>query len=392
MRVLLAFDKFKDSFSAREAGRIVARVLREEHPDWIIELAPITDGGEGFANILTHSVRGELRQASVHGPGGEMLVAEYGMVDFDRIPVDARRYLDLPTATQSGARIAIIEMALASGLALLHPADRDPWHTTTLGTGELIRRAMEEGAAGILLGVGGSATHDLGLGALSALGFEFQTAEGARVVPPVPATWKDIVTVSGAILLGLPPLRIACDVSNPLLGEHGAAAVYGPQKGLRTDDLERVESESARMGALLTRHCDQEEALMNEPGTGAAGGIAFGLMAAAGARLLSGSDLVGAWLALESKIKQADIVITGEGRFDESSFCGKGPGTVVAQALAGRKQVHVFAGKIEAGEHEGVKLHAITPDELTPQQALLSGPENLEAAVRRIFSPSPLIR
>ncbi|MEZ5415400.1 MAG: glycerate kinase [Opitutaceae bacterium] len=311
---------------------------------------------------------------------------------FDRIPVDARRYLDLPTATQSGARIAIIEMALASGLALLHPADRDPWHTTTLGTGELIRRAMEEGAAGILLGVGGSATHDLGLGALSALGFEFQTAEGARVVPPVPATWKDIVTVSGAILLGLPPLRIACDVSNPLLGEHGAAAVYGPQKGLRTDDLERVESESARMGALLTRHCDQEEALMNEPGTGAAGGIAFGLMAAAGARLLSGSDLVGAWLALESKIKQADIVITGEGRFDESSFCGKGPGTVVAQALAGRKQVHVFAGKIEAGEHEGVILHAITPDELTPQQALLSGPENLEAAVRRIFSPSPLIR
>ncbi|HEY0864298.1 MAG TPA: glycerate kinase [Lacunisphaera sp.] len=379
-RVLLAFDKFKDALTAQAAGAAVAAALQQVRPDWRIDHAPLADGGEGFAKILTETAAGRMVTHRVTGPRGSPVEAGFGLVPANRIPPPARAPLRLDA--DATAMVAIIEMAAASGLALLPTDQRDPWHTTTFGTGELIRHASAPGVQAIVLGVGGSATHDLGLGALAAIGLEFHGATGA----PVPAVWPQITSVGGKVTTGLPPIYIACDVTNPLLGPRGAAAVYGPQKGLRPADQARLESESARLADLLCQHCGQPPTMKDVPGAGAAGGIAFGLMTAAGAKLLPGFDLVSAWLDLDTKLAAADIVITGEGRFDDSSLEGKGPGAVAARALALGKTVHVFAGQVTAAARPGLALHAITPAGVPLAQALREAPQNLTAAARAVFA------
>jgi glycerate kinase len=385
VRVLLAFDKFKDSLSARAACATTAAALRRRHPDWQLDLCPLADGGEGFAEILTASAGGTLSSVAVTGPRGRAVDAAFGLVTWAKIPAAARRRFHLPATLPDHAEVAVIEMAAASGLALLPPAQRDPWQTTTLGTGQLIAAAAQAGAAALLVGVGGSATHDLGLGALSALGLEFLASTGETIRPPIPARWDLIERITGKISASLPPIRLACDVSNPLLGPRGAAAVYGPQKGLRPADLPRLDHASARLGLLLCAHSGQPDTLMDQPGAGAAGGIAFGLMAAARATLLPGFDLVSAWLDLESRLAAADLVITGEGRFDDSSLSGKGPGAVAARALALGKPVHVFAGQITARDaRPGLSLHAITPAGQPLAEALGRAGANLTAAVERL--------
>jgi glycerate kinase len=278
-------------------------------------------------------------------------------------------------------------MATASGLALLAAHQRDPWQTHTHGTGELIRlAAARPGVAAILLGVGGSATSDLGLGALAALGLTFHAADSSPVSPPIPAQWPHIARLSGNLSASplVPPIRIACDVTNPLLGPRGAAATYGPQKGLRPADLARLDHESARLALLLCAHTGRPDTLMDAPGAGAAGGLPFGLMAAADAQLLPGFALVSAWLDLERKLAAADLVITGEGRFDDTSLTGKGPGAVAARALALGKKVHVFAGAVTATAPTpaALSLHAITPASLPLPDALRTAPALLTAAVR----------
>lgn len=382
MRVLLAFDKFKDSLTAQAAGAAAADALKHRHPDWQLDLCPLADGGEGFASILTTAAGGSLSSISVTGPRSAPVDASFGLVPWKKIPAAARSLLHLPTTPADDAEIAVIEMAAASGLALLPPDQRDPWETTTLGTGQLIAAAAQAGAAAILVGVGGSATHDLGLGALSALGLEFRSRSQEMIRPPTPSRWKQIEHISGGISAKLPPIRIACDVSNPLLGPRGAAAVYGPQKGLKPDDLRKLDHASARLGLMLCGHSGQPDELMDQPGAGAAGGIAFGLMAAAGAKLLPGFDLVAAWLDLDARIAAADLVITGEGRFDASSLSGKGPGAVAARALARGKAVHVFAGQVTATDaRPGLSLHAITPAGQPLAEALIAAEKNLSAAV-----------
>jgi glycerate kinase len=384
MRVLLAFDKFKDSLTAGAACTAAATALRSRHPDWSLDLCPLADGGEGFAEILTHSAGGTLSSVSVTGPRHAATDAAFGLVPWKKIPPAARALLKLPADLPDHAEIAVIEMAAASGLALLPPAQRDPWQTTTTGTGQLIAAATQAGAAAIVLGVGGSATHDLGLGALSALGLEFTSFHGENIRPPIPARWDDIERVAGKISATLPPIRIACDVSNPLLGRKGAAAVYGPQKGLLPVDLVRLDHASARLGLLLCAQTGASDALMDQPGAGAAGGIAFGLMAGANAQLLPGFELVSAWLDLEVRIAAADLVLTGEGRFDASSLSGKGPGAVAARALARGKPVHLFAGQITATDvRPGLALHPITPAGQPLPEALAAAEANLAAAVTR---------
>lgn len=383
MRVLLAFDKFKDSLTAQAACEITARALAERHPDWTLDLCPLADGGEGFCEILTAAAGGELKKFSVTAPRSGLVEAPIGLVSLAKIPPAARALLSIEN---QGSKIenpvvAVIEMAAASGLALLVPGQRDPWQTTTRGTGELIRAAAGLGAAAIFLGVGGSATHDLGLGALDALGLSFRNRAGEKISPPIPAHWAHLARIDGA-MSPLPPIRIACDVTNPLLGPRGAAAVYGPQKGLRPADFARLDHESARLALMLCAHCGQPDALMDVPGTGAAGGISFGLMAAAGAQLLPGFDLVSAWLDLDARLAAADLLITGEGRFDDSSLSGKGPGAVAARALALGKPVHVFAGSVTTAPRDRLAVHAITPAGMPLADALRSAPANLAAAVR----------
>jgi glycerate kinase len=402
MRVLLAFDKFKDSLTAQQACDLTARALRGRHGDWSLDLCPLADGGEGFAEILTAAAGGKMTRTPVTGPRGDRIEAAFGLVSLDHIPPAARTLLALdfpvppsptlrppqstprpsPSPLATDDRVAVIEMAAASGLALLPPELRDPWRTTTQGTGQLIRAAAEAGAAGVLLGVGGSATNDLGLGALDALGLEFFPAGGEKKSPPFPAEWSGLAQISGGVPASIPPIRIACDVTNPLLGANGAAAIYGPQKGLRPEDRRRLEHESARLALMLCSHCHQPDALMDVPGAGAAGGLPFGLMTAAGARLLPGFDLVAAWLDLENRIAAADLVITGEGRFDASSLSGKGPGAVAARAQALGKPVHVFAGSVTTAASTGLMLHAITPAGTPLAQALREAGANLTAAVQ----------
>lgn len=384
MRALLAFDKFKDSLTARQACDRAAEALRRRHSDWQLDLCPLADGGEGFAEILTTAAGGTLASLTVTGPRGAPVDATFGLVPWARIPVAARALLKLPAVPADDAEVAVIEMASASGLALLPPDQRDPWLTTTLGTGQLMLAAAQADTAAIVLGVGGSATNDLGLGALAALGLEFRSPTDDPVRPPVPTWWDWIERIGGAVPESLPPVRLACDVSNPLLGPRGAAAIYGPQKGLRPEDLGRLDHASARIGLMLCEHFAQPDSLMDQPGAGAAGGIAFGLMAAAGARLLPGFDLVAAWLDLETRLAAADLVITGEGRFDDSSLSGKGPGAVAARGLALGKSVHVFAGQVTSlHPHPGLTLRAITPPGQPLAEALRLAAANLAAAVEQ---------
>lgn len=387
MRVLLAFDKFKDSLNAREACEITARALGPVSSGWTLDLCPLADGGEGFCDILTGAAGGQVIVSSVNGPRGEIVQATLGIVSLASIPAAARALLASSATHGPAATVAVIEMASASGLALLPELARDPWQTTTYGTGELIRTATELGVSAILLGVGGSATNDIGAGALAALGLTFESAHGQAVELPIPARWREISRISGKINPPIPPVFIACDVTNPLLGPRGAAAIYGPQKGLKPADFARLDHETARLALLLCNHCGQSDALMELPGAGAAGGISFGLMAASGAKLLPGFDLVSAWLDLDARLAAADIIITGEGRFDESSLSGKGPGAVAARALKLGKPVHVFAGQVTAAPRENLGLHAITPPGTPLERALATAAENLTATVHRVFHP-----
>ncbi len=376
MRVLLAFDKFKDALTARAASEAAAQALRAKHPDWQLDLCPLTDGGEGFAEALTLAAQGRLELAEVTGPRGRQTIAPTGLVEWSRVPIAARAALPAPPAD---GRVALIGLAAASGLELLPGDQRDPWKTTTFGTGELLARAGPK-AGLILLGVGGSATNDLGLGALAALGFRFFAANSTPVAVPTPDRWERIVRIEPAAA-AFPSLCIACDVTNPLLGPRGATATFGPQKGLPPGDVPRLEEQMARLAALLCAACGQPPALAEVPGTGATGGLPFGLMAGLGARLVPGFDLVSAWLDLPARIAAADLVITGEGRFDATSLGGKGPGSLVREARRLGKPVHVFAGSL--GLPADTTLHAITPPGLTLADALPRTAELLAAAVAR---------
>lgn len=362
MRVLVAFDKFKDALSAAEACGLAAAELRRRLPGAEIEECPLTDGGEGFASILTRIAGGKAVPARATGPRGGPVEAGFGLIPWSRVPPAARVRLGLPSEPDS---VAVVEMAAASGLALLPPDGRDPWLACSTGTGELLRAAAERGCGGILLGIGGSATNDVGAGALQALGWRFAAAQGSDVRPAVPARWAEIARIEADKAPALPPLRIACDVSNPLLGPQGATSVYGPQKGLRPDDRDRLEAAVAGMAERILAAAGQPRSLMEEPGAGAAGGIGFGLRAAFGAKLVSGSALIADWLELERRVREADVVVTGEGRFDESSLSGKGPGAAIERAAAAGKPVHVLAGQVRMPPGRapaGVELRAITPE------------------------------
>jgi glycerate kinase len=385
MRVLVAFDKFKDSLSAPAACAAAAAALGRAHPDWAIELCPFTDGGDGFSAILTAAVEGQRRAATVTGPLGQPVRAGFGLMPVRAVPREARALLGWQDLAEE-ALVAVVEMAEASGLALVPAARRDPWTATTLGTGELIRAAGQAGAVRVVVGLGGSATHDLGLGALSALGYDCLDRAGQPLRPPFPAVWGRLAAIRRGAPWALPSVQLACDVSNPLLGRDGAAAVYGPQKGLAAQDVPRMDAESARLARLLCAASGASEALMEEAGAGAAGGIAFGLRAGVGATLVPGGALVAAWVGLESRLALADVVITGEGRFDASSLSGKGPGGLALRARQLGKQVHVFAGRVDlASPPEGIAWHSITPAGMPLADALARAGANLTGSVRGAF-------
>lgn len=395
MRALIAFDKFKDALGAAEACRVAADALRVTQPDWQLDLCPLADGGDGFAEVLTRAARGELRRAKVTGPLGAPVEATYGVVPVASLAPAARGLLEIENRESASAQrlgrienpttVAVVEMAQASGLALVPPARRNPWRTTSRGTGELILAATRENVSAIVLGVGGSATHDVGLGALTALGLTAHATDGSLIANPIPEAWAALAKVDGTIATALPPIYLATDVTNPLMGTFGAASVFAPQKGLLEEDFTRLEYMTGRVAAMLCTLAGKHPLLCETPGCGAAGGLAFGLHCAAGAKLLSGFNLVSTWLGLDARLAAADVVITGEGSFDASSLAGKAPGEVARRALALGKKVHVFAGRVSTPP-EGFVAHPITPPGADLATALGGTSANLAAAVRTVFS------
>lgn len=384
MRVLLAFDKFKDAVSAGEACDVAQRALRGVRPEWTIDCCPLTDGGEGFEEILANAVGAQRVEVKVAGPRGGFVDAGFALAPVSRFPVEVSGpWLSaLPVAPSSP--VAIFEMARASGLSGVPLPLRNPWETSSYGTGQLIRAATELGAKLILLGVGGSATNDVGVGALSALGLEFhgETGERFRLAPP--REWTKIVRLDGELFPTIPPILVATDVTNPLLGPRGATRLYGPQKGLSPDTTEPLERGVARMAAMLCNHHHCSPALTERPGAGAAGGIAFGLLCAGKAQLVPGYKLAAECIGLAERIARADVVVTGEGRFDATSLEGKGPGAVLATAVHQGKRAHVFAGQITA-MIDGVSLHSLTADGPIDRSVLNDTKSRLAAAIQREF-------
>lgn len=308
MRLLIAADKFKGSLTAPEACDAIALGILDVRPDATIDLCPMSDGGEGFVDAMTRSRGGTTITRRVTGPLPEQHVeATFAIVD---------------------GHTAVIEMSAASGLALLAPADRNPLYTTSFGTGELIHHAADLGCRTILLGIGGSATCDAGIGCLQACGCHIVLAShqyASITEPPCGRDLDDITFIKshrGSIVDGV-TIHIACDVTNPLFGPTGTARVFAPQKGASPDDVETLD----RMLISLSHRLGWDEIAMR-PGSGAAGGIGCGLAAMFGATLRSGVDLVIDATNLRERISQADLVITGEGRLDATSLGGKVVGGV----------------------------------------------------------------
>ncbi|BCU79196.1 glycerate kinase [Luteolibacter sp. LG18] len=319
MHVVIACDKFKGSLSALEACQAIQRGLGAGVE---AELCPIADGGEGFVDAMVTALGGVKVEAFVHDPLGREITGSYGMIQVQGVPT------------------AVIEMAEASGMWRITPAERNPRITSTFGTGELMRHAVEvSGATRLLVGLGGSATNDGGAGMAAALGVRFLDAEGAELVP-VPANLERLAAVDGAGRIVLPEILVACDVDHPLLGERGASAVFGPQKGASPEDVAFLDGVLARLVAVSG---GQAESVT--PGAGAAGGLGFGLLRFAGARLVSGFDLVADALGLKERLAGTDLVITGEGSLDEQTLGGKGPAGVAKMARELGKPVVAFAGR-----------------------------------------------
>ncbi len=328
MNIVIAIDSFKGSLSTLQAGNAAASGIRRIYPDAEIQVFPIADGGEGTVDALVSGLHGTYRTAKVSDPLGREISASYGI---------------LPNNT------AVIEMAAASGLPLLSPAERNPLHTTTYGFGQFIRDAIGQGCRNFILGIGGSATNDGGVGCLQALGFEFLDANGNQVDFGAKGL-SDIVHISDENVI--PELKdctfhVACDVKNPLCGENGCSAVFAPQKGADAEMIARMDKD-LRHFADLTKLVNPD-ADPDHEGAGAAGGLGFGLMSYLSATPESGIDLIIRETGLENAIRSADLVITGEGCLDAQTAMGKVPVGIARIGKRYRKPVIAFSGAVRNG-------------------------------------------
>ena len=341
MKVCIAIDSFKGSLSTFEAGEAAKRGVKAAYPKAEITVAPLADGGEGTVEAIVSASGGEMVEVSVTGPLGKRVKASYGTI--------------------AETKTAIIEMASAAGLTLVPEKDRNPLHTTTYGVGELILDAMNRGCRKFIIGIGGSATNDGGVGMLSALGVAFLDKNGSPIKPGA-AGLRDIVEIrTDAMPKELAKCRfsVACDVKNPLCGEQGCSAVYGPQKGATPMTVADMDKSLKKYAALTKKIFPKADPDL--PGAGAAGGLGFAFTAYLGAKLRPGIDLVIEATGLGEKIKEADVVVTGEGRLDGQSAMGKAPVGVAKLAKKQGKLVIALAGSIGDGAErchaKGIDAH-----------------------------------
>lgn len=364
MKIVLAPDKFKGTLTAPHAARIMAEALRSVRPDLETVEFPLADGGDGTVQTLIHALGGELHSAVVHDPLGRLRSADFGLA----------------------GTTAVIEMAAASGMALLAPAELHPLKTSTFGTGELLRAALNAGAREILIGIGGSATVDGGAGMAEALGVSFYDASGNVLRGVNGGTLGNLRSLDRNLLdsrLAECRIRIASDVTNPLLGPEGAVAVFAPQKGAGPEMLPVLEDGLANLQALLVA-----EGLLNPPdlpGDGAAGGLGMGLRAFCGARPEPGAELVMSLTGFEAAIDGADAVITGEGCTDAQTDSGKLCSRVLSVCRKRGVRCILLSGCILGGAGNGFDaFESCCEPGLPPEEIRRNAERNLFAAACRI--------
>lgn len=331
MKVVVAIDSFKGSLSSLEAGEAVREGVLKADGAAIVVIRPLADGGEGTVEALAIGLGGEMIEAEVMGPLGESVKAKYCIVK---------------------GSTAVIEMAAAAGLPLVPAELRDPMFTTTYGVGELIKHAIARGCRSFIIGIGGSATNDGGTGMLSALGFEFLDKNGEKIAFGARGL-EALASVSAENVI--PELhecsfRVACDVNNPLCGERGCSAVYGPQKGATPESVKIMDEWLGKYAEVAKSAFPNADP--NYPGAGAAGGLGFAFKTFMNASLESGIGIILDETELESHVSDADIVVTGEGRIDFQTAMGKAPIGVAKLAKKHGKKVVAFAGCVTEDAEE----------------------------------------
>jgi glycerate kinase len=323
VRVLLAPDKFRGTLTARQAAEAIGRGWSKTRPRDEVDLLPLADGGEGTLEVLVGS-QDEVSSVRVHGPLGDPLDAEFALT----------------------GDVGVIESARASGLGLLSEHRRDPIHTSSRGTGELMAAALDEEAHSLLVGIGGSATNDGGVGMATALGARFADAQHR----PLRDGPSGLAALESIDLSGMDPRLAAvgvtglADVENPLTGPSGASAVFGPQKGASPDDVAILDRALGQLATVVHRELGVD--LRAEPGAGAGGGLGFGLMAFCGARLRPGIEVVMEATRFMDRIHAAGLVITGEGSFDAQSLRGKVVAGVLREARLAGRPAAILAGRV----------------------------------------------
>ncbi len=323
MKIIIAMDSFKGSISSAEAGYAVKEGMNRIDPKAEIEVRPFADGGEGTVDAFVYGMNGKRQRIKVTGPLGENVWCEYGIFKKD---------------------IAVMEIAYAAGLSLIPKEKRNPLLTTTYGVGEMIKDAIQKGCRRFIVGIGGSATNDGGAGMLQALGYGFLDREGKPIARGARGL-KDLEQITQEKVV--PQIRecqfrIACDVSNPLCGEKGCSVVYGPQKGATFSMIEQMDDWMNHYAAVSKRLFPKAD--KDSDGAGAAGGLGFAFQTFLNADLESGVQIVIEETGLEAAIKNADLVITGEGRLDGQSIMGKAPVGIAGIAKKYRKPVIALVG------------------------------------------------
>lgn len=357
MNVIVAIDSLKGSLSSLQAGAAAKAGILRAIPTATVSVKPVADGGEGTVNALVSGLSGRSVTIAVTGPLGETVEATYGI---------------LPDHT------AVIEMAEAAGLPLVPAEKRNPMNTTTYGVGEMILHALDEGCRSFIIGIGGSATNDGGTGMLRALGCRFRKADGTDIAPGA----QELAGLAAIETEALDPrlkesrFSIACDVTNPLCGPNGASYIFAPQKGADPATVRKLDAALVHLADITAATLGTD--LRDQPGAGAAGGLGFAFASYLNGTLRPGVDIVLDAVLPESELRAADIVVTGEGRFDGQTAMGKAPVGIARRAKACGCKVIVLAGSVE---HAGARATQQNPPLIDAIFPILPGAMTLEEAL-----------
>lgn len=370
MKVVIAIDSLKGSLSSVDAGNAIKEGVLEVCPDAEVVVKPLADGGEGTIEALVQGMKGIEYKIEVHGPLGKKVTASYGIIE-------------------EGEKTAIIEMAQAAGITLVSKQERNPLYTTTYGVGEIIKDAIHRGCRKFIVGIGGSATNDAGVGMMQALGYKFYDIDGnllglgGQILDKI----HRIDNIEALKELSECSFKVACDVDNPLYGKNGASYIYGPQKGATEEIVKILDDGLINLSKVVNNTYE------NTPGAGAAGGLGYGFMTFLGGKLESGIDIILKEINLEEDIKDADVVVTGEGRLDAQTIMGKAPIGVAKLAKKYSKKVIALGGSLtndayKVNEHGIDAVFSIVNEPMTLEKAMESevAKFNLKMTAKQIFN------